>query len=173
MGRSREVWPVFRKPVFFTVAALLATANWQDARADNEPLLRPDGAVVFRDWGLYRPGVPTMVEGPYIYYGRRLGGNNYYYFPSNRHDPEAYRSPPPAGKPIPAEPYYRSWGTQSNVSTPATVPAATDIPAEGPSVIYAPDHNGHRRHEQNHRSHHQNHVRHTAGRTTRHDHKNK
>lgn len=139
-----------RKAVFFTVAVLLATASWQSARADNEPLYRPDGTITFRDWGLYRPGVPTLVEGPYVYYGRSFG-NGYYYFPSNCHDPAAYRSPPPAGKPIPAEPYFRSWGTQSDMSAPA--PAMPDVVLpEGPSVIYAPESRERRRPESKRRS---------------------
>lgn len=144
MSLLREVSAVFRKPVFFTVAALLATANWQSARADNEPLLRPDGSIAYRDWGLYRPGVPVLIEGPYIYYGRRFG-DRAYYFPSNRRDPNAYRSPPPAGKPVPAEPWYRSWGSHSDFSAPVTAPASdAAVTLEGPSVMYAP--NSRRRH---------------------------
>lgn len=150
---------MFRKAVFFTVAALLATASWQTARADSEPLYWPDGSVSFRDWGLNRPGVPTLIEGPYIYYyyGHRFGsGYSYTYFPSNRRDPDAYRSPPPAGKPIPAERYYRSWGTQSDMSAPVTTPGVVAVP-EGPSVIVAPeiqrhDHDAYRQRDSRHRA---------------------
>ena len=42
-------------------AALLLPAR-ELARADNEPLLWPDGTITYRDWGLYRPGVPILID---------------------------------------------------------------------------------------------------------------
>jgi hypothetical protein len=58
-------------------------------------------------------------------------------FPSNKDDPGAYRRRPPVDRaPIPAEPYYRSWGAQS---APYDASKATDYaPFDPPAVIYAP-----------------------------------
>jgi hypothetical protein len=122
----------------FVAAAL--TFSPQHAKTDHMPLIYPDGAVVYGDWGLYRPGaIVPFVEGPYVFAAPRYGTG---YFPTNRYDPGAYRSPP-AKRPIPAEPWFQSWGAQSD-STPATIYA----PYEGPSVIYAPNFDG-RTHEKN------------------------
>ena len=98
------------------------------------PLIYPDGTVVYGDWGLYRPGVMTpIVEGPYTVVVPHYGTG---YYPTNRYDPGAYRSPP-ARQPLPAEPWFHSWGAQSD-STPATI----ETPYQGPSVIYAPNFGG-------------------------------
>jgi hypothetical protein len=133
--------------VFIFAAALVLGA--QNARADNEPLLWPDGSVSYRDWGLNRPGVPILIERPYAY-GYRYGGDGplitknesgaYYprgyrnpdYYPSNFRDPDAYRMKPPV-RPVKPEPYSRSWGVGSD-----NVPASEADPT-GPSVIYAPE----------------------------------
>src|SRR6185312_1480442 len=127
----------------FVLAAVLVLP----ARADNEPLLWPDGTITYRDWGLYRPGVPVLIERPYYYgyggAGRLISKNegapyfpsnarDPYYFPTNHRDPDAYRMKPRV-RPVPAEPYFRSWGVGSD-SAPATEPQA-----EGPTVIYAPE----------------------------------
>ncbi|HVT55318.1 MAG TPA: hypothetical protein VHD34_04635 [Xanthobacteraceae bacterium] len=130
------------------------------ARADNEPLLWPDGTIAYRDWGLYRPGVPILIERPYrCCYGPLItkseGGpvaspyfypsntRDPYYFPSNRRDPDAYKMQPPI-RPVPAEPWFRSWDVGSDPA-PASIPAQVDVPVEGPAVIYAPKpgHKGH------------------------------
>jgi hypothetical protein len=143
-------------------ACLLATALLfparEIARADNGPLLWPDGTVTYRDWGLYRPGVPILIERPYrcCYGGDRLitkneGGSTYYpsnthdpyYFPSNNRDPDAYKMKPPI-RPVPAEPWFRSWDVGSD-PVPASEPAQFDVPVEGPSVIYAPGRDHRRR----------------------------
>lgn len=132
---------IVRKLVFFTIVVALATPELESAKADHMPLLRPDGAIVYGDWGLYRPGAMVpIVEGPYIIAAPRYGAGDY--FPSNRHDPDAYRSPPRV-RPVPAEPWYRSWGSESG-SGPATIYA----PFDPPSVIYAPNSNphGHKHH---------------------------
>jgi hypothetical protein len=132
----------------FVLAAALVLPVWGNARADDEPLLWPDGTITYRDWGLYRPGVPVLIERPYRYgYGgserlitKNEGAPYYpgnardpYYFPTNHRDPDAYRMKPRV-RPVPAEPYFRSWGVGSD-STPATEPAQI----EGPTVIYAPE----------------------------------
>jgi hypothetical protein len=115
------------------VAAFVSFAA-QDAKTDHMPLIYPDGTVVYGDWGLYRPGaIVPFAEGPYVVTAPRYGTG---YFPTNRYDPGAYRSPP-RQRSIPAEPWFRSWGTQSD-SAPATI----DAP-QGPAVIYAPDFEGH------------------------------
>jgi hypothetical protein len=75
------------------------------------------------------------IEGPVVVATPRYGFGAY--FPTNRHDPGAYRRRPPVDKaPIPAEPYYRSWGARSE----ACHPDCTTIyaPFEPPAVIYAP-----------------------------------
>ena len=112
----------------FFALALVST------RADHVPVQQPDGAIVYGDWGLYRPGhVTPWVEGPYVINAPRYGPG--YYFPTNRNDPSAYRSRAREfGPSMPAEPYFRSWGTQSEPSPNATVYA----PFDPPSVIYAP-----------------------------------
>lgn len=112
----------------FVIAAALVLPVWGNARADNEPLLWPDGTITYRDWGLYRPGVPVLIERPYRYgYGgserlitKNEGAPYYpgnardpYYYPTNHRDPDAYRMKPPV-RPVPAEPYFRSWGVGSD-----------------------------------------------------------
>lgn len=140
----------------FVFAAVLGSP----ARADNEPLLWPDGTITYRDWGLYRGGVPVLIERPYGYYGAGGGlitkseGTPYYpgnvrdpyYYPTNHRDPNAYRMKPPI-RPVPAEPYHRSWGVGSD---PAPAPASDPVqqsvaPVEGPTVIYAPKEHERRR----------------------------
>jgi hypothetical protein len=116
-------------------AAVLALAI-NAGRADHRPYVLPNGAVVHGDWGLYRPGhVVPWIEGPVVVTAPRYGFGAY--FPTNRYDAGAYRRRPPVDKtPIPAEPYYRSWGTRSESCYPdcATIYA----PFEPPAVIYAP-----------------------------------
>lgn len=116
--------------------AAFVTFGTRDAKADNMPLIYPDGTVVYGDWGLYRPGaIVPFAEGPYVVASPRYTTGAY--FPTNRYDPGAYRSPPPK-RPIPSEPWLNFWGVQSD-SAPATVEA----PYQGPSVIYAPNFDGH------------------------------
>jgi hypothetical protein len=126
----------------FFVLALVTT------RADHLPVQRPDGAIIHGDWGLYRPGhVTPWVEGPYVIDASRYGPG--YYFPTNRNDPSAYRSRAREfGPSVPAEPYFRSWGTQSEPSPNPTVYA----PFDPPSVIYAPKED--RRGKQSRQKHH-------------------
>jgi hypothetical protein len=105
-------------------------------RADHAPQYYPDGVVIYGDWGLYRPAhvVPWAYGPAVVGAGRYAMGN---YFPSNRQDPGAYRRRPPVDRvPVPADPYFRSWGAQSEPydATKATVYA----PFEPPVVIYAP-----------------------------------
>ena len=125
-----------RRPIATGLAAAFVVFVSPHVGADNMPLVYPDGSVVYGDWGLYRPGaIVPFAEGPSVIAAPRYGSG--YYFPTNRYDPAAYRSP--ASKPpVPAEPWFRSWGAQSD-SAPATIPT----PYEGPSVIYAPNFDEH------------------------------
>jgi hypothetical protein len=133
-----------RKLIATAFVAAFVTFGDRDAKADHMPLIYPDGAVVYGDWGLYRSGaIVPFVEGPYVITTPRYGTG---YFPTNRYDPGAYRSPP-VRRPIPAVPWFHSWGAQSD-SAPATIEA----PYQGPSVIYAPNFDG-RAHDKNHGAH--------------------
>ena len=125
-----------RKLIATAFVAALMTFGARDAKADHMPLIYPDGAVVYGDWGLYRPGaIVPFVEGPYAVASPRYATGAY--FPTNRYDPGAYRSPP-RKRPIPPEPWLNFWGARSD-SAPATIEA----PYQGPSVIYAPNFDGH------------------------------
>jgi hypothetical protein len=105
-------------------------------RADHAPYYLSDGSVVHGDWGLYRPGhVAPWVEGPYVVGAPRYGYGAFY--PTNRNDPGAYRRRPPVDPvPIPAEPYFRSWGSESPRFLPSD--ATLYAPFGPPEVIYAP-----------------------------------
>ena len=94
------------------------------------------GAVVFGDWGLYRPGhMAPRFEGPAIIAGPIRGTG---WYPSSGRRPVAgrmEREPDPyAPKPQAAESYRRYWGIGSQDAGPA----AATAPAEGPTVIVAP-----------------------------------
>jgi hypothetical protein len=105
-----------------------------DARADHMPVQGPDGSIIYGDWGLYRPGhMAPVYEGPVVIGAPRFGTG--YFFPTNRNDPNAYRSRAGEfGPSMPAEPYFRTWGAQSDPSVPSTEHA----PFDPPEVIYAP-----------------------------------
>jgi len=129
-----------RKLIAVVLVGAFVTYGSHEARADNMPLIYSDGTIVYGDWGLYRPGaIVPYAEGPYVVpvVPRYSSGS---YFPTNRYDPGAYRSPRPKGPPVPAEPWYNSWGAHSD-SAPATI----ENPNQGPSVIYAPTFEGNRR----------------------------
>lgn len=128
----------------FCIAVLLLAVN--AGRADHAPRLTADGVIIHGDWGLYRPGhvVPYAegVYGPYVITNSRYGFGQY--FPSNRDDPGAYRRRPPVDRQIiPAEPYFRSWGAQSQPLNPNS--ATVYAPFDPPAVIYAPRTDGHDR----------------------------
>ncbi len=95
------------------------------------------GAIVEGDWGLERPGhgVPTVI--PLHAAPLRLGPPPAAYYPSTGRRPAYGRREvePPANRrlPLPAEPYLRTWGVQSD-PTPATSPP----PYDPPPVILAP-----------------------------------
>jgi hypothetical protein len=96
-------------------------------------------AVIEGDWGLGK-GVqvqPTIYGGRYIDPVPRVG----HYYPSAGHMPGYGRleiEPPPGRKlPPPAESYYQSWSSQS-----APLPAQSDVPANPPAIIYAPQGDG-------------------------------
>jgi hypothetical protein len=123
---------------------LLAVSS---GRADHLPYVRPDGAVVHGDWGLYRPGaVVPWIVGPAVIGAPPLGTGGYF-FPTNRDDPGAYRRRPPEKSGPPGEPYMRWWGAESEPTTPPTVYA----PFDPPPVILAPRVDGHSKHPHKHK----------------------
>lgn len=126
---------VFMSVTFaMSIAIFLLAVN--AGRADHLPYYTPEGTVVYGDWGLYRAGhLAPWVEGPLVIASYRLGTGAY--FPSNRNDPSAYRRrPPEKGGIIPPEPYFRSWGAQSEQTDPSR--ATVYAPFEPPAVIYVP-----------------------------------
>src|ERR1051325_11184984 len=109
------------------------------AVADNEPVIvvpgragvpvmmygvDVSGAVIEGEWGLNRPGVvaPTVIM---RYWGHDVYETPSAYYPTTGQRPRVGRleviPPPNRRKPKQAEPYYRSWGTQSD-PYPATIP---------------------------------------------------
>lgn len=128
-----------RKPVAAVLVAAPLIFGSVQLQADHMPLIYPDGVIVYGDWGLYRPGaIVPFAEGPYPYIYAAPRDHTGSYFPTNLHDPAAYRTPIRRDPvPIPAEPWYRQWGVQSDPA-PATIPT----PYEGPAVIYAPNFEG-------------------------------
>jgi hypothetical protein len=137
--------------VFATVTVALGVAvmllAMNAGRADHAPQITADGVVIYGDWGLYRPGhiAPYAVGpyGPYVLTNSRYGFGQY--FPSNRNDPGAYRRRPPVDRQIiPSEPYFRTWGAQSQPLNPHSATVYT--PFEPPAVIYAPRFDDHKPH---------------------------
>lgn len=122
--------------VTLAVGAAIILLAVRGGHADHAPIYHPDGLVVYGDWGLYRPGhVFPWSEGPYVDGYPRYSANRY--FPTNRNDPGAYRPRSPVDRaPIPPEPYFRSWGAQSQQADPGR--ATVYAPFAPPSVIYAP-----------------------------------
>ena len=96
-------------------------------------------AVIEGDWGL---GKDVQVQ-PTIYGGRYIDPDPHvgHYYPSAGHKPGYGRLEiqPPANRklPQPAESYYQSWSSQS-----MSLPAQSDVPANPPTVIYAPQDDG-------------------------------
>jgi hypothetical protein len=126
---------VFGRKGFFALMAAFALGT-PFLRADHAPYYLADGSVVYGDWGLYRPGhVAPWMEGPYVLGARRFGIGAF--FPTNRNDPGAYRRLPPVDPaPVPAEPYFRSWGSESPYFAPSGV--TSYAPFGPPDIIYAP-----------------------------------
>jgi hypothetical protein len=133
---ARKLSALAAVSVTLVMAVAIFLLAMKSGRADHLPYYTPDGAVVYGDWGLHRAGhLYPWKEGPAVIASYRFGTGTY--FPSNRNDPSAYRRrPPEKGGIIPAEPYYRSWGAQSQLSDPAR--ATVYAPFEPPAVIYAP-----------------------------------
>ena len=125
------------------LAVGLALAAAAPAAADNEPVIvipgragvpvmmygvDVSGAVIEGEWGLNRPGVvaPTVIM---RYWGHDVYETPSAYYPTTGQRPRVGRleviPPPNRRKPKQAEPYYRSWGTQSD-PYPATIPTPYD-----------------------------------------------
>ena len=92
-----------------------------------------DGAVVYGDWGLARPGHGEIViEGPAGFTGN---WDSRGYFPSAGRPPRYGRleiAPPP--RPRPSTDYYRDWSAGSDTRAPVT----QYPPFDPPPVILAP-----------------------------------
>jgi hypothetical protein len=92
-----------------------------------------DGAVVYGDWGLARPGQgQIIVEGP-VGFVQNYGARGY--FPATGRKPRYGRlevEPPP--RPRPDTTYYREWSAGSDRTRPVT----EYPPFDPPHVILAP-----------------------------------
>jgi hypothetical protein len=123
--------------VTLAVSAAIMLIAMSGGRADHLPYTRGDGVIIYGDYGLYRPGhLFPWQEGPLVIGAPRYGAASYF-FPTNRDDPGAYRRrPAEKGGIRPPEPYYRSWGAQSENPDPAR--ATQYAPFDPPAVIYAP-----------------------------------
>ena len=92
-----------------------------------------NGAVVYGDWGLARPGHgQIIIEGP-IAYGESFAPPGY--FPSAGRAPRIGRlevEPPPRARP--STDYHRDWSIESDQRRPVT----TYPPFDPPPVILAP-----------------------------------
>ncbi len=130
------------------VAALGAALASSDARAQTGPVIVipgkagvattingviVDGAVVYGDWGLARPGHgDIIIEGPA---GFAQQFNSRGYFPATGRRPRYGRleiAPPP--RPRPSTDYHRDWFAGSDRSRPVT----EYPPFDPPPVILAP-----------------------------------
>src|SRR5262249_6354667 len=124
--------------------ALAALAAAAPAAADNEPVIvvpgrarvpvmmygvDVTGAVIEGEWGLNRPGVvaPTVIM---RYWGHDVYATPSAYYPTTGQQPRVGRLeviPPHRRLPKTAQPYFRSWESQSD-PYPVTIPAPYDTP---------------------------------------------
>lgn len=138
-----------RRSFFLAAAVVLAGTP---ALADHGPVVvvpsRPDvpvimdgvdvsGAIVYGDWGLYRPGhgYKKVIE-PWPYY-QAVNPPPPGYFPWTGRRPAYGRKeiepPPNRALPRPAESYHREWSAGSS-----SAPATEYPPYDPPPVIVAP-----------------------------------
>lgn len=134
----------------FLVALLVAFCGIDAARAQMGPVLvvpgRPDvpviingvvanGAVVYGDWGLGRPGHgDIIIEGP-AGYATAYGSPGY--FPATGYQPRYGRDeilPPP--RPRADTTFQRDWYTRSDTSQPVTQYPPFETPAVGIQLPY-------------------------------------
>ena len=92
-----------------------------------------DGAIVYGDWGLARPGHgQIIIEGPVGFSENRDSRG---YFPKTGHRPRVGRLeivPPPHARP--STNYHRDWSAGSDTRAPVT----QYPPFDPPPVIFAP-----------------------------------
>lgn len=133
------------------IAAGAAAVEPARVRADHQPAFVVPGrndvpvpingynaawGIVNGEWGLYRPGaVPiTVIPSPYP---QQLPPPPRRYFPSLGAAPHSgrYEIEPPANRkqPPPAEEYFRSWSTSSDMDAPVT----QDTPT--PPMLISPE----------------------------------
>ena len=135
--------------LFFAIAGLLFAGS--AAYADNEPVVvvpgRPGvpviihgvdatGAVIYGDWGLFRPGGAVVVEGgiwPPVWTGPVDAPPHYY--PATGRTPAYGRKEidPGPRRPGLAPAYHRSWVTESQPNPVTEYP-----PFAPPPVVVAP-----------------------------------
>jgi hypothetical protein len=93
-----------------------------------------DGAIVYGDWGLARPGHGELIiEGPIAFAAPAWSPG---YFPSTGHAPRVGRQevePPQKRRPVNTN-YHREWSSQSDTTRPVT----EYPPFDPPPVILAP-----------------------------------
>jgi hypothetical protein len=84
------------------------------------------GAVVWRDWGLSRPGVPVEIEpGPYLIMAPAPPTG--YYPATGRRPPYGRKEIDPGPNralPPPAEPFHRSWSSSPSAAVETAPPPA-------------------------------------------------
>ncbi|HXW25462.1 MAG TPA: hypothetical protein VEK73_12020 [Xanthobacteraceae bacterium] len=134
-----------RRIAVAAVAALVVAAV--PARADNQPVIavpgkpgvpvvingvEATGAVVYGDWGLFRPGGAVVIDG-----GRVLLPPDWspHYFPATGRMPAYGRKEidPHSPRPTVAQPYHKSWSIESQPG-----PATEYAPFAAPPVIVVP-----------------------------------
>jgi hypothetical protein len=135
--------------LFLGIAGLLFAGA--AAYADNEPVIvvpgRPGvpviingadatGAVIYGDWGLYRPGAAVVIEGGiWLPVGTAAPDWPPHYFPATGRTPAYGRKeidPGPHGRGI-APAYHKSWATESDPGPVTQYP-----PFAPPPVVVAP-----------------------------------
>jgi hypothetical protein len=135
----------------FLVALLAAVCGGDAAHAQMGPVLvvpgRPEipvvingvvanGAVVYGDWGLARPGHgDIIIEGPAGYATPQHGSQGY--FPATGYQPRYGRDevvPPP--RPRADTTFQRDWYTRSDTSQPVTQYPPYETPAVGVQLPY-------------------------------------
>jgi hypothetical protein len=147
------------RALFWSIGLCAAVAVAASARAQTGPVIVVpgradvpvtidgiivDGAIVYGDWGLARPGHGALIiEGPIAYAAPRgaLPYGSPGYFPATGRQPRYGRREydPPRRRPRQNTNFYRDWSIESDFRQPVT----TYPPFDPPPVVLAPR-RGHR-----------------------------